>query len=190
MSTLPNFELNDLLPISQAFIKVGANSYHAAATYIKQLPYGRNADKTNLLSVLTDNCGTCSTKHALLYQLAKENEQQDIVLMMGMFKMDAQYAPSIAQLLVKHSLPYLPEAHNYLLYNKQRVDCTHKHSKTSDFEAQLLEEQIIDETQILDYKVDYHKSYLSNWLQQQSYSTLTINDLWQIREECISLLSQ
>ena len=44
----------------------------SAVTYIRRLPYGRNTDRSDILRVLREGKGTCSTKHALLACLAQE----------------------------------------------------------------------------------------------------------------------
>ncbi|OYU84688.1 MAG: hypothetical protein CFE24_05145 [Flavobacterium sp. BFFFF2] len=62
--------------------------FQQAADFVKQLPYGRNLDKENLVSVLSDGCGTCSSKHALIKQLAIENQFESLKLCMGLFKMN------------------------------------------------------------------------------------------------------
>ncbi|MEZ5016307.1 MAG: hypothetical protein R2800_04590 [Flavipsychrobacter sp.] len=186
---LPNFRLNESTPISNAFIQKGIYDYITAVQYIKELPYGRNRDKSNLINVLGDNRGTCSTKHALLSQLAIEHERTDISLMMGIFKMDKIYAPNIGAILKQYGLDYIPEAHNYLLFNDQRIDCTTKTSQAIDFEDKLIEEIQIEPYQITDYKVNYHKAFLKKWLEENSHINLSNQELWSVREDCIKALS-
>jgi hypothetical protein len=61
-------------PVSHAFLNRGISGFGQAMEWIKQLPYVRNPDKQNLLTVFSDGCGTCSTKHALikLLELSKK----------------------------------------------------------------------------------------------------------------------
>lgn len=189
MFPLQDFDLVKSDVLSTSFISNGCRTFHQAASYIKHLPYGRNSDKADILCVLKDQLGTCSTKHAVLKRLADNHEQYDIKLMMGIFKMDEEYAPKIKPILDKTSLPYIPEAHNYLMFNNKRVDCTNKGSKPEDFEHNLLEEIEINPDQITDFKVSYHKDYLFKWLVNNELSIYSLGDLWQIREQCIKALS-
>ncbi|MFN6341326.1 MAG: hypothetical protein ACK4Y6_02890, partial [Bacteroidota bacterium] len=73
MTNQLDFEIKSKGQISKEFIDRNIFTFNQASIFVRQLAYGRNADKNNLTSVFTDNCGTCSTKHALLKKLADEN---------------------------------------------------------------------------------------------------------------------
>ena len=73
MTNLPDFDIKSTGQISKEFVDRNILTFNQATLFIKELAYGRNADKNNLTSVFMDNCGTCSTKHALLKRLADEN---------------------------------------------------------------------------------------------------------------------
>ncbi|MEI7510525.1 MAG: hypothetical protein WCJ62_13800, partial [Flavobacterium sp.] len=62
-------------------------------------------------------------------------------------------------------------------------------SKPSDFENDLLEEIEILPNQITTFKVEYHKKFLQNWLNENNNIELNLNELWKIREECIQNLT-
>ena len=62
--------------ITSAFLQLGKQDFRSAGQYIQALPYGRNTHPSDLLIVLTEERGTCSTKHALLRRLAIEQEQK------------------------------------------------------------------------------------------------------------------
>ncbi len=184
---MATFSIQPGKEISNQFLQRGISSFEEACSYIKALPYGRNADKHDSLCVFKDQKGTCSTKHALLKRLAEENGQNDIELMMGIFRMNGQNTPQTEQVLSAYGLSYMPEAHNYLKYKDTVIDCTT--SKQLDFQPDLMEESIIQPEQITDYKVAYHKLFLSEWLKmaQLSYS---LYEIWAIREKCIAALGQ
>lgn len=185
----PDFELNAPLPVSQAFRSRGITTFREAAIFIKCLPYGRNADKTDLLTVLPEQRGTCSTKHALLKLLADEHNRPEVRLMTGLYKMTAQNTPGVANVLATHQLSYIPEAHNYLRYEHLIIDCTSTASASSDFYAQLIEETEIRPDQVGAYKVSYHQRYLDKWLKDNPDIGYTAGELWRIREQCIYSLS-
>ena len=58
--------------ITQRFRAAGVAHFVGAATLIWRLPYGRIADRNQFWLVLEDGRGTCTTKHALLSELARE----------------------------------------------------------------------------------------------------------------------
>lgn len=177
-------------PVSAAFLQKGIYNFSNALHYVRHLPYGRNPDKTRLESVLEEGRGTCSTKHALLVQLAQAHHQDNVQLCMGIFRMNAQNTPRVAATLAAYNLDYIPEAHNYLLAEGVRVDCTHVHSRPEDFMADLLEESMILPEQITIHKIQYHRNYLQQWLQAHPEISYTLDALWSIREQCIKDLSQ
>lgn len=182
-----DFTIQNGNQISDTFIAFGINTFSDACTYIKQIPYGRNTDKTNTLCVLQENKGTCSTKHALLKTLADENGMLDVRLVLGIFKMNGQNTPAVLKTLANYQLDYIPEAHNYLKHNDTIIDCTT--TKELDFLTYLLNETEISREQITDYKVAYHKNYLNTWLQTEKVP-YTLDEIWNIREACIAALSK
>jgi len=184
-----NFDIKTKGPISIEFLNRDIHTFQDAADFIRKLPYGRNIDKNNLLSVFIDNRGTCSTKHALLKVLADENGLRNIKLMLGIFKMSGFNTPRISKTLLNHNLQYIPEAHNYLKIESQILDYTKLNSRPSNFENELIEEIEIAPDQIADFKVMYHTEFLKRWLEQNPDIPFTIDELWQIREQCISDLS-
>lgn len=189
MTNHPDFEIKSKGQISKEFIDRNILTFNQASIFVRQLAYGRNADKNNLASVFTDNCGTCSTKHALLKKLADENNFEKVKLVVGLFKMNKKNTPEISETLQKNQLEYIPEAHCYLKFEDQIIDLTKINSKPTDFLDDLIEEIEISPEQITDYKVNYHKNYLVTWLDKNEQIDLSINDIWKIREQCIKDLA-
>lgn len=189
MIEIENFEIKSKKEISQIFLKNKIDSFLGATNFIKNLPYGRNKDKNDLKTIFEDNCGTCSTKHAVLKVLAEENRKNEIILKLGIFKMNANNTPKIRITLEENNLKYIPEAHNYLTINGKIVDCTHSKSGEDDFVPDLLVEIDIKPSQITNFKVLYHKNYIKNWLEKHSNILLNLEQIWEIREQCIKDLS-
>lgn len=182
---LPDFKITGLQQISQKFISKNILSFSKAAEFILHLPYGRNANKNDLLAVFTDGCGTCGTKHALLKTLALENNFADLKLIMAIVKMNAKNTPEVKNTLEKNGLTYIPEAHNYLKYYNKIHDYTKPNFGSTKEPGNILEELEILPEQITDFKVAYHKNFLQNWLSKNPQIKLTLNELWIIREQCI-----
>lgn len=186
---LPDFKINPIGRISNEFLKNGIHSFKDASEWVKLLPYSRNPNKEDLITLFSDNCGTCSTKHALLKQLCIENDFQDIELVMGLFKMNGKNTPRISETLRKNNLDYIPEAHNYLKYCGKILDYTKPASDPPDFAYDLIEELVIAPYQISSYKIAYHKNYLKYWLNSNPQIKMTEEELWEVREACIRALS-
>lgn len=189
MQTGFNFIINNNGEISKCFIDKGIHDFKAAVQFISSLPYGRNENKKNLSTIFKDNCGTCSTKHAVLKQLAIENNVENIRLMLVMFKMNSSNTPKVQKQLSLHNLPYIPEAHNFLLIDGHITDCTTTTSSASNFINDIIEETEITPEQITDFKVSFHKNYLEKWLKENNEIRLSLEELWTIREACIADLS-
>ncbi len=189
MTNTLNFAINPVGSISKKFLAINRHTFGEAASFVRQLVYARNSNKADLLSVFADNCGTCSTKHALLKLLCEEHNFMGIKLILGLFRMNVSNTPKITKTLKASGLDYIPEAHNYLRFENQILDYTTNTSTAADFENELMEEIEILPYQITDFKVDYHKQFLANWLKKNSNINLTLDELWYIREQCIQDLS-
>jgi len=98
ISKLPNKELGLNGNVSKAFMHLGCSTFHEACLHVKDLPYGRTSDKSSLLNVLTEQKGTCSTKHALLKALADE-QSLDILLTIGIYPMRETNTPGVGEIL-------------------------------------------------------------------------------------------
>ena len=188
---VPDFKISPGKEISDLFIQKGITDFSSACRYIKHLPYRRTSSKMDLPLVLTEERGTCSTKHAVLTILAEENGFHDIKLMMGIFKMCGDTVKGISSILEKYGLCYIPEAHNYIMYNGRRYDFTFTGLNEDLIFEGVMNEIEINASQIGQYKIDYHKNFLDKWFAENyKESNLTLEDIWNIREECIKRLSR
>lgn len=190
MNKLPNFIIQNRGRISFEFLNQGRRDFYEAVEYVRDIPYGRTSNKKRLQLVLTENRGTCSTKHALLTELASENGYPDVQLMMGIYRMNGENTKGVEKVLKEYGLEHVPEAHNYILYKEERYDFTSNiDSDKSPFDS-LLEEVPIRTDQIADFKHEYHRTYLTNWLKQNKLrGRWNVDKIWQVREDCIRELS-
>lgn len=188
---LPDFTIKDNGPVSKAFIEKGIHRFHKAIAFVKAIPYGRNSSKSNLITVLDENTGTCSSKHALLKVLLDEHEVNGIHLVLGTYKMMESNTKGVGKILDDSGLEYIPEAHNYLEYRGVRYDFTFPEAPTENSPfAYLLEEIRIQPGQILSFKVDYHKEFLQKWLNSTNLKDkFDVDKVWKLREACIKAIS-
>jgi thiol-disulfide isomerase/thioredoxin len=184
-----NFNIESNEAISQQFLQRNIFNFEQAIYFMKQMPYGRNSNKNDLTILFAENCGTCSSKHALLKQLAIENNFAEIKLMVGLFKMNETNASEVAATLLQNHLEFIPEAHCYLRFDDEIIDATKANSQASDFVADLIEEIEIQPNQITNFKVEFHKNYLQKWLNENKEIKFSLDEIWNVREQCIKDLT-
>lgn len=190
MLTIPNWKIASTDKVSEAFINLHIKDFASACHYVKDLPYRRTANREEILSVLTESCGTCSSKHALLKTLADENNY-DVDLYVGIFHMNEQNTPGVGTILTKAGLTYIPEAHCYLKYKDNNKDTVNKATAiditglaSGSTDVEIVEEIQILPSQITTFKESYHKDYITTHFSQNE-----LTHLWKVRELCIQALS-
>ena len=184
-----NFNIESTLSSSMLCKANGLNNFLLLCNYLKNVPYGRTADRSKYLSVLKENKGTCSTKHAFLKQVAIENKQDTVQLFIGIYKMNEANTKGVGNVLKQYNLEYIPEAHTYLKVNGVILDITRTLVSKESFNNKLLLETEIQPKGIGDYKIQIHQNYLKQWLLDEKL-TYTLDAIWNIRELCIYALSK
>ena len=139
--------------------------------------------------MLSENKGTCSSKHAFLKDFADKNEIENVKLYIGIFKMNEVNTQKLGDLLTKNNIKYIPEAHCYLKINQIPVDVTTSDSFYDKIKHDIIEEIEIIPNQVSDFKVEYHKAFLKKWIKETNQNN-TFEEIWRIREQCISKLSE
>lgn len=168
--------------------QTGVTTWQEAVEYIRMLPYGRNTDRSRFELVIAEERGSCSSKHALLKQVAIENGFENIKLILSMYKMNQENTPGIGNHITEGGLNYIPEAHCYLMIDSQRVDVTSTTSDIARIKNYILEEKEIQPHQVVAEKVEMHKSFLKKWMTDESVK-LSFEEVWAVREKCIASLS-
>jgi hypothetical protein len=156
---------------------------------VKNVPYGRNANRYDFSLVLSENKGTCSSKHAFLKDFADNNGIENVKLFIGIFKMNEANTPKLGNLLSNNNIEYIPEAHCYLKINQVPVDVTTVDSFYDKIKQDIIEEIEISPNQVSDFKVEYHKAFLKKWINETNQNN-TFEEIWKIREKCILKLSE
>ena len=182
---LPSFALDAGRPLGRRFAALGLGDYRGAAGHVRSLPYGRTSDRSDCRLVLEEGRGTCSTKHALLAELARENGRP-VSLVLGVYEMDETNTPGVGAVLEEHGLPFVPEAHCYLAHGGTRVDVT-REAEAAQPIAGFHHEEEIEPSQIGEYKVEAHRGFVGQWAEDRG---LDPERVWRAREECIAALAQ
>ncbi|MEM6394892.1 MAG: hypothetical protein AAF741_00995 [Bacteroidota bacterium] len=169
-------------------IRLQVSSWEDLIGHVQHLPYGRISNATDLGLVLSEQKGTCSTKHALLKKMADLNGIDGVELVLGMYLMSEVNTPGIYPILTQHDLEAIPEAHCYLKVEEKRYDFTKPDSDIARIETDILEEVIIQPEQVGTFKRNYHRDYLRKYISKNNIY-MSFETLWKIREACIQQLS-
>ena len=172
-------------PISDEFLNIGLHSFLKAVQYIGDLPYGRTTNRADYRLVLSEQIGACSGKHALLAALAQELGLR-VELVLGIFEMTDENTPSVRHVLNEIGMSSIPEAHCYLMFRDKRFDLTFSSNSQAPY-LKFLIEQVIRPSDIVEYKIKFHRDFLKNWLNTDNQDE--IEYVWQVRERCIRALS-
>ena len=185
---IPNFLIEADAPLSRHCRELAILDFHGAVDYIFKLPYRRNSSKEDLTLVFSEKCGVCSTKHAALAALALENDFKKLKLVIGIYQMNEKNTPGVGEVLEKTKLEFMPEAHTYLVFEKEKIDITHEvKTEESPFVSLLLEKEIRP-NQIGKFKVGLHRDFLEKWILENKMEN-SLDEIWKIREDCIYALS-
>lgn len=181
-------KLSNANPLSQLAISKGLNTWVELSSYIENLPYGRNENRSDFALVLKEERGTCSSKHALLKSIAMENGLSEVRLILGIYKMNERNTIGIDSVLNSANLEYIPEAHCYLKIGDEYSDFTSPQANITLVRQDILLEQEISPEQVVEFKVLFHREYLKKWIEQEGIPC-SFEELWSIRERCIAALS-
>lgn len=172
--------------LSLAFQRLGCRTFADAAELAWQLPYGRTVD-TDVLAVLREERGTCSSKHALLANLGRD-ESVPMRLMLGIYHMTGMNTPGVGPVLARHGLAGIPEAHCWLDVMGAPLDITRVLAGAQVAPAYFLRTELIRPEQVGEYKRRFHQDFLADWADSADAGGLTADGLWRVREECIAAL--
>lgn len=165
----------------------GIDNWGELLEFVRNLPYGRNKNRSDFSLVIKEGKGSCSAKHALLKKIADLNKFNEVKLILGMFKMNNLNTLKIGNVITENELSYIPEAHCYLKLNNQRIDVTGLNADTDNLQSEIIEEIEIEPEQVIAFKVDYHKKFLKKWI-IENHLALDFDSVWAIREQCIKNL--
>ncbi|HMQ05734.1 MAG TPA: hypothetical protein PKC30_00465 [Saprospiraceae bacterium] len=175
-------------PVSQLFLDKGIDTFQKALKFLRSIPYGRTSNKKDFSLVVLENKGTCSTKHALLSTLSKEQGWDQIELYLCFFRMKEENTPGIDSILKQQNLVYIPEAHCVIFDSEKFLDITSQEATFERIKTDLLFMEKINPEDVVDYKEKKHKGYIRRWKKEMKISQ-SFKNLWETREACITSLS-
>lgn len=185
---IPNFNITAGNTVSDIFIENGTYTFYDAIRAVHKLPYGRIDNPLDFGNIITEGRGTCSTKHATLKTLTDEHAIYGLQLELVIYAMDNKNTLGIGNILEKYNLPYMLEAHTVLAYDDEVYDYTFAGTHNMSWREAVLMQTTIDTDQIEDFKMEYHKSVLEDWIKRDDLA-YSLDDIWNIREQCIEELA-
>ena len=179
-------------PLGAAFAAAGCRDVGDAFRFVHGLPYGRNSHREGrsdahddeVRVVLDEGRGTCSSKHVLLARLAAE-AHLGAELRLGLFLMDGENTPAVAEVLARAGLRCVPEAHCFLQLGARRLDLTFPGSDGTCGLA-FVEERGVAPEMLGRVKVPWHQEHLGRWARAAGLDAAWV---WDVREACIAALS-
>jgi len=164
----------------------GNSNLHEFALYVRSLRYGRPTRLEDPLSVLIEQCGTCSSKHRLIAYVAHESNHQEVQLTIGIFLMSDRNTPGVGPVLRLAGLESIPEAHCFVTVDQRRFDFTGLPSWPSSPFNDLIEEHYVSPVELFQKKQDIHLQAIARWSEHKGISG---HAAWSVREECIKALA-
>ena len=184
-----DYELLSKDTLTYLILRKGIKTWVELIEFVQSLPYGRNQNRNDLSLVLSQEIGTCSSKHALLKTVADLNNIPDVQLKLCIFEMNSINTPKIAKVLKNEVVDRIVEAHCYLQINQNCYDFTTFESDINQLKDDILFEKTIEPKDINLNKVEFHKYYLKDWIKNNKLP-VTFEMVWQLRERCIKALSK
>lgn len=138
---LSNAPLRERFPVSQRFIERGCRDFHDACRWLQTLPYGKNTRSADSVVLFEDGRGTCTTKHGMAAELAKELGLP-VYKFIVFYRLDESIRSGANDILAYHNLEYIPATHCVLGESGKFIDLTWdnqtgKRKNLTDFELYL-----------------------------------------------------
>ncbi len=190
-SMLPDDRLPDIGAWATQFRARGARTLQDAGRILQELPYGRLVEGRTYRDVLHDGRGTCSTKHAVLAEIASEAGVAAL-LTIGIYDMCEANTPGVGGVLGAAGLPSLPEAHCYIIIDGDRIDITRGRATESYDIGELHDEFVVEPPDLSTHKEPIHREILRVWMAAHPHLVAGRSEaeLWRIRELCIAALAE
>ncbi|WP_306350649.1 VOC family protein [Flavobacterium sp. '19STA2R22 D10 B1'] len=182
-------DFNSKDDLTNLIIDKGIKNWSELIEFTRNLPYGRNLNRKDFSLVIKENKGTCSSKHSFLKKIADLNNFDSVKLILGMYRMNNLNTPKIGNTILESGLEYIPEAHCYLKLDNQRIDITNSNSDIENLTRDIILEVEIEPEQVDTFKVNFHKNYLKNWINENEIK-MDFDRVWEIREQCIKKLEE
>ena len=189
LSVFPDEEIAPNGDMARKFLDLGITTFRAACAYVRQLPYGYNSDRDDMMILFKEGKGTCTTKHAVIATLARELGLP-IVKHIGIYAMTDELVTGTAFLLNKYALPYLPMIHCFLVYEGFRVDLSegNANGKNGPIDKLLFTIAVQPDISAREEYLIYRKALKDFILKREEFEGVELKTILFAREEGLALL--
>ncbi len=168
---IPNHEFSGTSDTTIQFINLGINSLHNAIEYVCNLPYAqlgpKLAELVDYTKVLPEKCGTCSAKNALIVTLGNDIGIP-FVLGSAIYPLTTETFPELKNILKKYNMPYIPESHNFIIFNNKFLDITFPYKAKIIPKNALQQISAIKVDELLYTKSVWYPKFLAEWMQKHN----------------------
>ncbi len=182
----PSFDIASRSRVCDELRSRGWSDFQALCEHVRSLPYGRVSNTADALSILREHTGTCSSKHRLLAEVARDCGHPEIELVVGIYEMSEANTPGVGAVLRAASCVSIPEAHCYLRVGAARWDFTGLSAGHESPFASMLEEHVVLPETLGTTKLSLHRRALERWATTVGRSPAAA---WSLREACIAALT-
>jgi hypothetical protein len=185
---LPDARIHPNGTISKLFLNRNIKTFHEAAEYVHQLPYGVNSIPGNSSIVLHEGFGTCTTKHGLIARLAEELSLH-VHRCEGFYELTDAIVTGVDDILKEYGLPYIPRTHCFLKCANGYVDltegnCTGKNGLIESYTEiyQVKAEQTQEEIDQM-----YRNHYTQICKKDPRFSMIGVDGMLVVLKRCVEL---
>lgn len=179
----------NLGPVSKLVYQNGWTQLLDFFHFLADLPYRRISDPQRPTLVITENCATCSSKHALAHLLSQEQGWHHIQLELVLFKMGSHNTPVLSSVFKSTTINWVPEAHCRLLVDNEPLDLTFGFNRFYIHSDDIIERELCSAEMISRHKTTWHQRKIKEWMATQKVQT-EFEQIWKLREACIQQLSK
>lgn len=189
ITALPNATIDPAGPVSEKFLELGVRTFHDACRHVHGMPYGYNSDRDDPMMLFKEGKGSCTTKHAVIANLARElglPVEKEI----GVYAMTEDLVTGTDSILKRYDLPYIPMIHCFLAGDGVRVDLTegNHNGKNRSIEEFLHTERVIPDISAKDEYLRYRTALKEKILPRPELRHADMKTVLQARQEGVEVL--
>ncbi len=186
---LPEGDIKSVGDISKKFLALGIESFKAACDYIHELEYGSNTNYKDKMILFKENKGTCTSKHAVIAELARELDIP-VYKHVCVYKFTDEITLGASEILKKYNVPYVPLMHCFLVYDKDYFDLTegNHNGKNKPIDEYIHDERVEPFFSVHDEYLIYKKILKEKILPSKEMEGVKERSLMKARAESLLLL--
>lgn len=182
------FEILSDRKVSSFFRERGINYFQSAIAFFKS---NLNALDECLKLVVEDSNNTMTTVaklHAVLAQLAVENDISEVELVVGIFIVNATSFPELTDYFSSKSYENVALSTCYFVIDGERIDFFKGNNFLNKISKRFVREQRVDPHQVKEWKEKIYEDYIGKWLKRNSAITETLEFFTESEGEVLGMV--